>query len=358
MPATVPMFPGDIYDSAARSAADMALKLSRDDSPAGCAALLKAADDMGWNLALLPEDRGGLGLGYEGLTAIAEACGAEGGPLALAGSACAVPELAALCPEPIRDRLDAALNSGKVMTAALGAMVEDQLRDNGLSLSASGDSVTLTGTLAGIDGAVPPDHLLVALSFGDKVALIEVTKESGASYQVRRRMDTRHALAVTFATPTAFTPLAVLDSAAITEVEARCALVAASEAIGAAGRALDMTIAYLIEREQFGVSLSSFQVLRHKTVDIFVACTVARGTVTEAVLALDSGSASLRDLALATLETRAAASHIGKEVVQLHGGVGMTDVLPAAKLARRLLMLDYEYGSTARTLAQLAGYPS
>lgn len=353
MPFAEPMFPGQVHDSAARAAADMAARLDRDGRAETHAALRDMAVEMGWTLALLPEERGGLGLGYEGLTAMAEALGAEGSPVPLAASACAVTEIAALCPTGIRDRLDAALAEGRAITALFGSAVDDQIADGKLTVTADGGALSLSGRCTGIEGGVTPDPLLLLVPDGAGIALLEVTARD-AKFEPCARMDTRPGQAVSFDRPARLEPLARLDPGAVSRIEDRAALIVAAEAIGAAFRALDLTIAYLNEREQFGTALSTFQVLRHKVVDIYVAAMVTRGAVMDAVLALDAGQDNARDVALAVLEMRNAAWQIGKEVVQVHGGIGMTDALPAAKLARRLLMTEYEYGSRARTLARLS----
>ena len=349
-----PMFPGQVFDAADRTAADIAARLDRARADADALTAARAtAVDMGWPIALLPENRGGLGMGYEGLATIAEALGRHGGPVALTGTACAVVELAGLLPEAERDRIDAMLAEGRTVAAAFGTMVEERIADGDLRVAAKGDEAEVSGEIVGVDCETLPDAVLVAVPDGDAVLILQVAPGDGAEITPRRRMDTRPAMALRL-DGMARLVLARVPAEAVAEVERRAALIMSAEAIGAAFRAMELTVGYMVDREQFGTAISTFQVLRHKIVDVFVAAMVARGAVMEAVLALDADRATAKDLELATLEMRSAAQMIAKEVIQIHGGIGMTDQLPAALLARRLLMADYEYGSKARTLAFLA----
>ncbi|MEU6366284.1 acyl-CoA dehydrogenase family protein [Streptomyces sp. NPDC046931] len=101
----------------------------------------------------------------------------------------------------------------------------------------------------------------------------------------------------------------------------RAAAVVACEAVGAADRALERTVAYVKQREQFGRAIGSFQAVKHRLADVYVRVQAARSAAYYAAWAGGHGE-RVGGLALAqalrTLRTAAA------EAIQLHGGIGFT----------------------------------
>ncbi|MFJ4832400.1 acyl-CoA dehydrogenase family protein [Streptomyces sp. NPDC088747] len=104
------------------------------------------------------------------------------------------------------------------------------------------------------------------------------------------------------------------------------AAVLAAEAVGAADRVLERTVEYVRQREQFGRAIGSFQAVKHRLADVYVAVQAARSAAYYAAWAAgagaDAGGERVGGLALAqALEAlRTAAS----EGIQLHGGIGFT----------------------------------
>jgi alkylation response protein AidB-like acyl-CoA dehydrogenase len=99
----------------------------------------------------------------------------------------------------------------------------------------------------------------------------------------------------------------------------------AAESIGAARRALEMTVAYLKVREQFGRPLGSFQALRHRVADLTVELEGAASTAWYAARAAAEGAPDLPVVApLAKAAAQDAFTHITGECIQLHGGIGFT----------------------------------
>lgn len=103
------------------------------------------------------------------------------------------------------------------------------------------------------------------------------------------------------------------------------AAVLACEAVGAADRALERTVAYVGQREQFGRAIGSFQAVKHRLADVYVQVQAARSAAYYAAWAAtpprDAAPPAER-LALAqALEALRIASAEG---IQLHGGIGFT----------------------------------
>ena len=97
------------------------------------------------------------------------------------------------------------------------------------------------------------------------------------------------------------------------------AVLLAAEQIGAAARCLELTVEYTKQRVQFGRPIGSFQALKHRMADMYVAVQSARAVVGDALTDLTPVSA-----ALARLAASEAFCTVAGEAVQLHGGIAIT----------------------------------
>ncbi|WP_375482512.1 acyl-CoA dehydrogenase family protein [uncultured Mycobacterium sp.] len=97
------------------------------------------------------------------------------------------------------------------------------------------------------------------------------------------------------------------------------AILLAAEQIGAATRCLELTVDYTKQRVQFGRPIGSFQALKHRMADLYVAVQAARAVVNDAV-AQPSATAA----ALARVAASEAFSRVAAEGIQLHGGIAIT----------------------------------
>ena len=97
------------------------------------------------------------------------------------------------------------------------------------------------------------------------------------------------------------------------------AILLAAEQIGAAAKCLDLTVAYTKDRVQFGRPIGSFQALKHRMADLYVAVQSAQAVVNDAVAEPSPTSA-----ALARVAASEAFSKVAAEAVQMHGGIAIT----------------------------------
>jgi len=97
------------------------------------------------------------------------------------------------------------------------------------------------------------------------------------------------------------------------------AILLAAEQVGAATRCLDLTVQYTKDRVQFGRPIGSFQALKHRMADLYVAISAARAVVDDALTEPSATSA-----ALARVVASEAFSKVAGEAVQLHGGIAIT----------------------------------
>jgi alkylation response protein AidB-like acyl-CoA dehydrogenase len=136
--------------------------------------------------------------------------------------------------------------------------------------------------------------------------------------------------------------------------EARAALCA--EALGVMGQILSQTLAYTRQRRQFGQSISEFQVLQHRMVDMFIQHEQAISMTYMATLKLDQPA---HDRAKAVSAAKAfvgkACRFIGQNAVQTHGGIGLTNELALSHYFKRAAMIESELGSVDWHLARYQG---
>ena len=114
-----------------------------------------------------------------------------------------------------------------------------------------------------------------------------------------------------------------------------------AEAVGTMEQLNALTLDYLKTRQQFGQPIGRFQVLQHRAVDMFVDTEQSKSMAYAAAMAADGADAAARRRGV-----DAAAEYIGragrriaKAAIQLHGGMGVTDEMPASHHAKRLTMI-------------------
>ncbi len=133
-----------------------------------------------------------------------------------------------------------------------------------------------------------------------------------------------------------------------------------AEMLGSMQEAFDRTLAYLKEREQFGVKIGSFQALKHRAAGCFIELELARSAVMAAARALDEGSEEAAKLvSLAKARCSDAFMGIANEAIQMHGGVGMTDEYDIGFYLKRARAAELTFGDAAHhrdRWARLSGY--
>jgi pimeloyl-CoA dehydrogenase small subunit len=130
----------------------------------------------------------------------------------------------------------------------------------------------------------------------------------------------------------------------------------AAEAVGAMAAAQGITMEYLRTRKQFGVAIGSFQALQHRAVDILVNLEQARSMALYATMMVNDPDPAQRSKAVsaATVQIRRSGKFIGQQVVQLHGGIGMTLEYKIGHYFKRLTAMESLLGDTDHHLAALA----
>jgi alkylation response protein AidB-like acyl-CoA dehydrogenase len=131
------------------------------------------------------------------------------------------------------------------------------------------------------------------------------------------------------------------------------------EAIGALDAIFAATLDYLKVRCQFGAPIGKSQALQHRMADMFIHLEQARSMALLAAAKLDSDDVFERRRTVSAAKVRIgqALTFVGQQAVQLHGGMGVTDELPAAHHFKRLTMINQTLGDVDHHLQRFMVQP-
>ena len=336
---------GPVFDSALRFAAAYTGQQQADT--------LDPIVEMGWAATLIPEQDGGAGGNLDDLVAIIDALGQHALALPLLERCALAPLLLAAVEQPAtRRQWLSGIADG---TYAISTLSTTQ-PDLGLSaLSATIDSggarFTLQGHLLGTSLCAHATHYLVlAKQPSTKQALILLipATELPAPTKNYRSIDGVQTVDIVFEKLNVPSAQCIAQgtsaSAAIAAAQNMALLATAIDTVSALGSLLERTIQYLKTRTQFDVTLSSFQALRHRAVEMYVRYESARGMLQECLRHALTDAKQTRRLRLLKLCLGDAARFCAQAAIQLHGGMGMSEETLAARLAQRLITNEYRYG--------------
>ena len=146
----------------------------------------------------------------------------------------------------------------------------------------------------------------------------------------------------------------LLDAATDHGIALLCA-----EALGVMEALSHATLDYLKTRQQFGVPIGKFQALQHRMAEMFIHLEQARSMAMLAAVKMAASDRTERRRTISAAKARIgeAMKFIGQQAVQLHGGMGVTNELPAAHLFKRLTAIELTLGDTDHHLARFAAQP-
>jgi alkylation response protein AidB-like acyl-CoA dehydrogenase len=259
-------------------------------------ALWRELCELGWPGIAISEEHGGQGMGAIELSILCEELGRALAPVPFLPSVLAATVIERAGSPEQRERWLPGLASGEI-TGALGVAVD--------------------GTAQLVIGA-------------PEAAVIVLTEEDGSG----RVLEAGKAEVIEFAAIDPTRSAARVSDPGDAgeslpgEVSAgidRALVAVSSELVGVCGRALEMTVAYVKERKQFGVPVGAYQAVSHRCAQMLLDTEKARST---AAFAAWSADADPEQLAEAAAMAKAAASDAGRAVtasaIQAHGGIGFT----------------------------------
>ena len=186
----------------------------------------------------------------------------------------------------------------------------------------------------------------------DGLSLFLVDRQAAGVKVTRTRMvDSRNAANIEF------DGLALGDEALVGELDKAAEVLdpvldigrigMAAEMLGGLQECFERTIAYLKEREQFGVPIGSFQALKHRAANMFCEVELSKSCVLEALTALDEGRSAEEVAKLASLaKAKVGETYnlVSREGIQMHGGIGMTDEFDIGFFIKRAAVSEQTLG--------------
>ena len=291
--------------------------------------------ELGWVGLTLPEEHGGMGLGWVDLVVVLEETGRTLFPSPLLSTVLAATVIARSGAVAQKAAWLPRLADGSAI-AAVAFQEAARLDPAGITLEGSPDGAgfSLRGEKILVSDAQSADVFVVAFRTGpapDAISLALVPREAdGLSVEPHVTMDRTRRMG-----RVRFDGVAIARDALIGEVGAGwpllehlldCgAMAVTAEMVGVGEGALELTAAYARERIQFGEPIGRFQGVKHPLAEMFVDVESFKSLCYWAAWQLDEGA---QEAPLAASRAKAMASdalaRIGIDGVQLHGGVGYT----------------------------------
>ena len=214
---------------------------------------------------------------------------------------------------------------------------------------------TLTATKSIVPAGDQADAFLVPAMLNGQLALFLVERTaSGVSSRGYGTQDGSRAAEVTFQnSPSSLITLeglGALEHAVDIGIAATCA-----EAVGVMDKTLAITAEYMNTRKQFGVTIGSFQALRHRAADMKMQLELARSMSYYASLKLNAPAPERRAaLARAKYQLGNSMRFVGQQAVQLHGGIGVTDEYIVSHYFKKLTQMEMTFGDSLHQLGEVS----
>ena len=306
--------------------------------------------ELGWTGIRVPEAYEGLGLGHLELCVIAEELGRSLAPVPFSSSVYFFTEaLIKYANEDIKSNLLPKLVSGDVVGTY--GIAEDMHQATESNLTTSVKSEKINGVKIAVPDAGMASQMIVVVKSnnGTDLRLVDLRDPSVKVTQQKNLDNSRAFFKVDFnETPSKLIGESGKGWAYIQHLLDQAAVLFAFEQVGGSQAALDMAKAYSLERFAFGRQIGSYQAIKHKLADMYIAVTLAKSNCYYGAWALSSESAEL-SLAAATARVSATKAFqlCSKENIQTHGGNGFTWEYDCHLFYKRSKVLSVLLGSEA-----------
>jgi len=304
--------------------------------------------ELGWTATTIPEQYEGLGLGYLELCVLAEELGRSLAPTPFSSSMYLAAEaLLRFGTEAQKSRYLPKLAMGEWIGAF--AIAEGAAPVSGARLRTRAVKERITGTKIPVADGDIAEFAIVLAKDEDRRPSMYLVDLNGAGVK-RKSVETIDPTRSHAELKFADAPAELLgargegwqQSARLFD---RAAVLFAFEQIGGAHAALEMARNYALGRFAFGRPIASFQAIKHKLADMYIAATLARSNGYYGAWAL---STDARELPLAAATARVSATEAyyecSKENIQTHGGMGFTWEFDCHLYYRRAKLLSVNLG--------------
>jgi alkylation response protein AidB-like acyl-CoA dehydrogenase len=333
-----------------KSSAKVVRSVLDDDAKSYDAALWRGVAELGWLGAAIPEQHGGLGLGRLELCVLAEEIGRAVAPIPFSSTVYFFAEALMLAgSDAQKAALLPRITAGEIIGCL--ALGEGPGAPTAAGVSAKFDGAALNGVKIPVTDGDCASHAIIAAKEGAGVSLVLVDlNQAGVTRTRLKTLDpTRGHAKLEFKSAKAERLGAAGQGWELAEsVLDRAAVLLAFEQVGGSQACLEMATDYAKNRYAFSRPIGSFQAIKHKLADMYVAIEVARSNAYYGAWALSTEAA---ELPFAAAAARAAASEAyylcAKENIQTHGGMGFTWEVDCHLFYRRAKLLAVQAGSPA-----------
>jgi len=311
--------------------------------------------ELGLTGLAIAEDQGGMGFGPIEAMVVMEELGRGLVNAPYAAGALVAPTILATAPAELQAAWLPKIAAGEALVVLAhqerGARYRfDQVATRGTE---SGGAWTLDGAKSVVPAGDEADAFIVPAHtpHGIRLFLVEAAAAQVRGYPTQ---DGARAAEITLKAAPAQLITAdgqlVLERAIDVGIAATCA-----EGVGLMDALVKMTVEYMNTRKQFGVTIASFQALRHRIADVKMQLELGRSMSYFASMKLGEATAQRRRaLSQAKVQLGHAMRHVGQQCVQLHGGIGVTDEYAGSHYFKRLTMLEMAYGDTMHHLGEVS----
>ena len=315
--------------------------------------------EMGWAGVIIPEEYGGSAFGYLSMGLILEELGRTltASPLVASGVGAASALVLGGSDAQKSEWLPKIADGSVVGALAVDEGAHHAPEKVALAATKSGAGYSLSGTKTFVIEGLAANLLVVSARTsgapGDKDGITLFLVPADAKGVSRKRLalaDSRGAANITF-DKVEVDADAVLGAAdkgwdVLEKTLDRVRAALAAEMLGAANQAFETTLDYLKVRVQFGQVIGSFQALQHRAAKMFTDLELARSAVEAALQAIDADSPDVPELVSLSKAKMGDVFHlVSNEMVQMHGGIGMTDAHDAGFYLKRARAAEAAFGS-------------
>jgi alkylation response protein AidB-like acyl-CoA dehydrogenase len=315
--------------------------------------------EMGWAGVIIPEEYGGSAFGYLSMGLILEELGRTltASPLIASGVGAASALVLGGSDAQKSEWLPRIADGSVVGALAVDEGAHHAPEKVALAATKSGAGYSLSGTKTFVIEGLAANLLVVSARTsgapGDKDGITLFLVPADAKGVSRKRLalaDSRGAANITFDKVEVGAD-AVLGAAdkgwdVLEKTLDRVRAALAAEMLGAANQAFETTLDYLKVRVQFGQVIGSFQALQHRAAKMFTDLELARSAVEAALQAIDADSPDVPELVSLSKAKMGDVFHlVSNEMVQMHGGIGMTDAHDSGFYLKRARAAEAAFGS-------------
>jgi len=328
---------------------------------------------MGWAGIIIPEAYGGSDLGYLTFGLILEQAGRQLSASPLFASALVGASAILLGGSESQKKmlLPGIADGSEIVTLALEEGPRHAPKNIGLTADSNADGFTLSGSKTFVcEGMSATSYIVAARTDGkagspEGITLFVVPADAeGIKRTKLNTVDSRGYANIEFS-QVKVTVGAVLGTvgeghALLEAILDRARAGIAAEMLGTGSQAFEMTLEYLKTRVQFGQVIGSFQALGHRAAGFYSQKELARSCVEAALQSIDNNDDNIDEMSsLAKCKVGDFLHDMSNELIQIHGGIGMTDEFNAGLYLKRARVLESSYGNQAyhrNRYAQIKGF--